>query len=94
MRIALTLTLPLLLIAACNVDSDSANNQITLDYDQNRIENAAAATVRAAKEVGSAAGNVAVTTGRAIKDEVGDIDVDVDVKRNRDDKVGNESAAK
>jgi hypothetical protein len=83
------LTLPLLLVAACNVDNDSANDQMTLEYDQQKIENAAASAARTAKEVGSAAGNVAVTTGRAIKDEVGDIDVDVDVKRDRD---GNASA--
>jgi hypothetical protein len=33
--------------------------------------------------VGSGVGNVAVSTGRAVKEEVGDIDVDVDVNRTR-----------
>ena len=79
----LTLALPLLALAACNVDNDSANDQMTVEYNQQRIEDAAAATARTARDVGSAAGNVAVSTGRAIGNVVGDIDVDVDVSRNR-----------
>ena len=38
---------------------------------------------RTAEEIGAGVGNVAVTAGRAVKNEVGDIDVDVDVTRNR-----------
>jgi hypothetical protein len=41
--------------------------------------------------VGSGIGNVATTTGRAIRNEVGDIDVDVDVTRNRSRDAGNET---
>ena len=77
------LTFPLLMVGACNVDNDAANDQMTVKYDQKKIERAAAATARTAKEVGSGVGNVAVSTGRAIKKEVGDIDVDVDVRRKR-----------
>jgi hypothetical protein len=75
--------LPLLMLGACNVDNDTANDKVTVKYDQKKIEHAAAATARTVKVVGSAAGNVAATTGRAIKKEVGDVDVDVDVKRRR-----------
>ena len=78
--LALALALP---AAACSVDSDSANEQMTIEYNKQRIRDAAAATARGARDVGQAAGNVAATTGRAIKDEVGDVDVDVDVTRNR-----------
>jgi len=79
----LILALPLLAVAACDVDNDSANDQVRLEYNQQKIEDAAAATARTAEEVGSSVGNVAADTGRAIKKEVGDIDVDVDVTRNR-----------
>ena len=79
----LMFALPLLALAGCDVANDSANDQVRLEYNQQRIEDAARATARTAKEVGSGVGNVAVTTGRAVADEVGDIDVDVDVSRNR-----------
>ena len=79
----LIFALPLLALAGCDVANDSANDQVRIEYNQQRIEDAAAATARAAEEVGSGVGNVAADTGRAIKKEVGDIDVDVDVTRNR-----------
>ncbi|HWT13161.1 MAG TPA: hypothetical protein VN231_10445 [Allosphingosinicella sp.] len=81
----LILALPLLLAAACSVDNDSANDQMTLEYNQERIEDAAAAAARTAREVGSGIGNVAAGTSEAIRNEVGDIDVDVDVSRNRNE---------
>jgi hypothetical protein len=85
--------LPLLAAAAaCDVDNDSANDRMTVEYNQQRIEDAARETARTAGEVGSAAGNVVAETGRAIKNEVGDIDVDVDVNRNRSGGDGNEAA--
>lgn len=82
--------LPLLILAGCDVDNDSANDQVRFEYNEQRIEDAAAATARTAKEVGTGVGNVAVSTGRAVANEVGDIDVDVDVTRNR----SRDSAAK
>jgi len=92
----ITLALALSMTAACNVDSDSANDQVRVEYNQQRIEDAAAAAARTAREVGSGVGNVAVSTGRAIGNEVGDIDVDVDVDRNRnrpaDGAAGNEQS--
>jgi hypothetical protein len=71
------LALPLLALAACDVNNDAANDQIGVQYDEQAIENGAAAAARTAKEVGSGVGNVASSAGRAIKNEVGDIDVDV-----------------
>jgi hypothetical protein len=85
-------TLPLLTLAACNVENDTANDQMRLEYNQQRIEDAAVKAARAAKEVGSGVGNVAVSTGRAVRNEVGDVDVDVDVTRNRSNGTGNEAA--
>ena len=76
------LAAPLLLVAACGVDNDTRNDQVTLEYDASEIENAAAevgnTAERAAQDVGDAARN----TGREIRNEIGDIDVDVDVRRN------------
>ena len=88
----LILALPFLALAACNVNNDAANDSMTLEYNQQRIEDGAAAAGRAAKDVGSGLGNVASSTGRAIRNEVGDIDVDVDVSRNRSDGTGNQTA--
>ncbi|MGX7953367.1 hypothetical protein ACWPM1_12470 [Tsuneonella sp. HG249] len=69
----------LLLLAGCGIDSDPANDKVTVTYDEDRIEKAG----RAAKQVATGAANVAGTTGRAIKKEVGDIDVDVRVSRTK-----------
>jgi hypothetical protein len=80
MRIAPALSLlalPLLALAGCNVDNDAANDQIGVQYDEQAIENGAAAAARTARDVGSSVGNVASSAGRAISNEVGDIDVDV-----------------
>ena len=81
MRIALIL--PLLLAAACDVDSDAGNDQVTLQYDEQKIKKTAKEAAQTTKEVASGVGNVAASTGRAIKNEVGDVDVDVDVTRNK-----------
>ena len=76
------LAIPLLMTAACSVDNDSGNEQVTLEYNEQRIEEAASDVADTAREVGSGVGNVAESAGRAIKNEVGDIDIDVDVSRN------------
>ena len=73
--------LGLLALTACNVDSDAANEQVTVEYNKQEIRETARKAGRTAKEVASSVGNVAATTGRAIKNEVGDVDVDVDVRR-------------
>ena len=82
----LFLAFSLLGSAACNLDSDAANEQVTLEYNKQQIRETAVKAGRTAKQVASGVGNVAATTGRAIKNEVGDVDVDVDVKRTRPQK--------
>ncbi len=84
--------LPLLTAAACSVDNDAGNDQVTVEYNEQRIKDTASKAARTAKDVGSSVGNVAATTGRAIKKEVGDIDVDVDVSRRKPGEAGNEAA--
>jgi len=75
--------LPLLALAACNVENDAANDQMTLTYNQERIEQGVSDAANATEDAASSVGNIAVSTGQAIRNEVGDIDVDVDVNRNR-----------
>ena len=83
--------LPLLALAGCSVDNDKGNGQVTLEYDEQRIKNAASDAADTAKGVAAGVGNVAASTGSAIRNEVGDVDIDVDVSRNRAD--GGDSAA-
>ena len=82
MRILFALPI-IALLAACNVNNDSANDTMTLEYDQNQIEETAGDVSNAAGEIASGVGNVAESAGRAIENEVGDIDVDVDIDRNK-----------
>ena len=77
------IALPFLLAAAgCNVDNDGANDQVSVQYNEQRLRDGAADAARTAGAVADGVGNVAASAGRAVKKEVGDIDVDVDVNRN------------
>lgn len=80
------IALPFLLAAAgCNVENDGANDQVSVQYNEQRLRDGAADAARTAGAVAEGVGNVAATAGRAVKNEVGDIDVAVDVSRNRSD---------
>jgi hypothetical protein len=48
---------PLLLLGACNVSTDQGNNSVTVQYDQNTAENAAADIGNTAQAMGNAIGN-------------------------------------
>lgn len=74
MRIAFLL--PLAALAACQVTEDDQNDQITVQYNQDVAENAAADIANGAEEAGEAIANGAedaVDTARNV-----DVDVDVD----------------
>ena len=76
-----THALPLLLIlGACNVSKDG--NEVTVQYDQNTAENAVADAGNFAENIGGAIANDASRTADKVQNEVGDVDVDVDVNRN------------
>ena len=79
MRIALAL--PLLALAACQVTEDDKNDAITVQYNQDLAENAAADVANGAKEAGEAIANSAEEAGAALKN----VDVDVDVDTNKAD---------
>ena len=72
----------LLLVAACNVENDEANDQVTLEFDQDAVENAAGEVGDAVEEAGTQIGDAAENAGQAIEQEVDNIDVDIDVSRN------------
>jgi hypothetical protein len=82
MRILLALP-ALALLSACGVDNDPANNRVTVTYDKEKIERSAEKAGQAAKTAAHSAANVAGATADAVKREVGDIDVDVRVTRDK-----------
>lgn len=75
---------PLALLAACGVDNDPANEKVTVTYDREKIERSAEKAGRAAESVATGAANVAGSAARAVKREVGDIDVKV-IRTKRDE---------
>ncbi len=83
----LMIAMPLLLLAACNVSTDDANDTMTVQYDQNTAEDAAADVGNFAENVGGTIVNDVQQTADKVGNEVGDVDVNVDVD------TGNEAAA-
>ena len=71
MRIALLVPLaPLVLLGACNVSKEG--NAVTVQYDQNTAENAAADVGNTAQNIASDIGNDVQNTGEKIQNKVGD----------------------
>ena len=77
--------LPLLALAACQVTEDDQNDQVTVQYNQDVAENAAADIANGAEEAGEAIVNGAEEAGEAIKN----VDVDVDTNTADDNKTTN-----
>ena len=71
---------PLIFLAACGVDNDPQNDQVTLQYDENEMENVAADLGNAAENAGEALGNAAEDVGNTVENT----DVDVDTDANND----------
>ena len=80
---------PLLLLAACDVDRDSANDSTTVSFNDQRIEDAATDAGNALGDAAATVGNAAQSAGQAIENDIGDIDVDVDVRRDKSGDGGN-----
>lgn len=79
--------LPLLLLGACQVEKDSANGTTTVSFNEDVAENTAEAVGNAAETIGGEVVNDVKEEGAKLQNEIGDVDVDVDVK------TGNEAAA-
>jgi len=75
------IAIPLLLLAsACSVETDRPNGQTTIGFDENVVANTADNLRNAARD----AGNELERAGQGIRNEVRDVDVDVDVRRGDD----------
>ena len=76
------LATPLLLLGACNVERDQGNDTTTLSFNEAVAENALDDAGDAAKNIGGVIANDAQQAADKVQNEVGDVDVDVDVTRN------------
>ena len=74
---------PLLMLGACQVTKD--DNSTTVSFNEDVAENAAADAGNFAENVGGMIANDVDQTADKVKNEVGDVDVDVNVTRNDSD---------
>jgi hypothetical protein len=81
------LAVPLLLLGACQVSKD--DNSTTLSFNEDIASNAAEDFGNAAENLGGAIANEADETADKVKNKVGDVDVDVNVSRDKDTHDGN-----
>ena len=75
---------PILMLAACQVTKD--DNSTTVSFNQDVAENAAADAGNFAENVGGIIANDVDRTTDKVKNEVGDVDVDVNVTRDDGDR--------
>ena len=77
----IVIALPLLLLAACQVTEDDANDSMTIQYNQDLAENVAADVAVGAQQAGEAianAGEDVANGAEAAVDRAENVDVDVD----------------
>lgn len=77
----------LLTLGACNVSKEG--NAVTVQYDQNTAENAAADVGNTAQNIAADIGNDVSNTADKVQNKVGDVDVDVNVSHDKDTHDGN-----
>ena len=76
------LAAPLLLVGACNVERDQGNDTTTLSFNEAVAENTLEDAGQAAENIGGIIANETEQAADKVQNEVGDVDVDVDVTRN------------
>ena len=76
------IAVPLLLAAACNVQRDANNDTTTVAFNEDVAANTLEDVGNAAESVGGMIANDVERTADKVQNEVGDVDVDVDVSRN------------
>lgn len=79
---------PLLLLGACNVERDQGNDTTTLSFNEAAAQNTLEDVGETAENIGGVIATEAEQTADKVKNEVGDVDVDVNVTRD----TGNEHA--
>ena len=77
MRIAFAI--PLLLLGACQVSKDNSNGTMSVTYNSDVAENAAADIGNTAQNIGADIANDVQKTGDKIENKVGNSDVDIHV---------------
>ena len=75
------LAVPLLLLGACQVSKD--DNSTTISFNEDLAANTAEDIGNAAESLGGAIANEAEQTAGKVQNEVGDVDVDVNVTRDK-----------
>lgn len=75
------ITASLLLLGACSVSKDEGNGTTEVRLDAEAAENTAEAVGAKAQEIGGHIANDVKETGAKVQNEVGDVDVDVNVNR-------------
>ncbi len=83
------MSVPLLLLGACNVDRDAANDTTTVSFNEEVAANTLEDVGNTAENIGGAIANEAEQTAAKVENEVGDVDVDVNVTRNGGDEHSN-----
>jgi len=67
---------PLIFVAACDVDNDAQNDQVTIQYDENQAENVAEDIGNAAEDAGNAIANGAEDVANTVENT--DVDIHTD----------------
>ena len=83
------MSVPLLLLGACNVDRDAANDTTTVSFNEEVAANTLEDVGNTAENIGGAIANEAEQTAAKVENKVGDVDVDVNVTRNGGDEHSN-----
>jgi hypothetical protein len=78
---------PLLFLGACQVSKDE--NSTTVSFNEDLAENTAEDIGNTAENIGGMIANDVGETADKVKNEVGDVDVDVNVTRNSGDEHSN-----
>ena len=78
---------PLLLLGACQVTKD--DNSTTVSFNEDVAENAAADIGNTAENIGGMIANDVGEAADKVQNEVGDVDVDVNISRDKDAHDGN-----
>jgi len=73
---------PLLVLGACNVERDEGNGTTTVSFNEEAAKETAEDVGNAAETIGGQIANDVGKTADKVQNEVGDVDVDVDVSRN------------
>ena len=69
--------LPLLLLGACQVSKDDANDTVSVTYNEDLAENVAADVGNTAENIAGKIGNDVQESSDKVQNKVGDVDVDV-----------------